>query len=196
MELTGALAAVALAIRVYQPYGVPAEDLQMAQTHAQQIFEDAGIAMTWIACGSRTPKDGVSSRRCDEPLASNELMVRVRPTGPAVTGQVVPLGFSLINERTAQPAAVSLVYADRIWSLARSVAVDARQVLGRAIAHEIGHLLLNASGHPARGLMRARWSQAELRRNVPDDWTFRKEEADAMRAAVASRAPDRKQDRQ
>ena len=190
MELTGAVAAVALAVRVYQPYGVAVEDLRAAQTHAQHILGEAGIAVTWVVCGTRAPRED-SSRQCDAPLGSNELIVRVQPNGPPATGRDASLGYSLVNAQTGEHAAVSLVYADRIQSLARRVAVDARQVLGRAIAHEIGHLLLNAADHSTHGLMRARWSQTELRRNAPDDWKFLNAEADAMRAAIASRTSRR-----
>ena len=35
------------------------------------------------------------------------------------------------------------------------------KILGHAIAHEVGHVLLGTNGHSVGGLMRARWGRAE-----------------------------------
>jgi hypothetical protein len=40
---------------------------------------------------------------------------------------------------------------------------DAGQILGNAIAHEIGHLLLNNQSHSASGIMRGDWNLWDLR---------------------------------
>jgi hypothetical protein len=76
---------------------------------------------------------------------------------------------------------------DSTCAFERGAAADPRQVLGLAIAHEIGHLLLNTNTHAAAGLMRAGWSRSELHRNVSSDWRFLDTEAAMMRAAVATR---------
>ena len=96
------------------------------------------------------------------------------------------MGFSLVNSRNGV-AHLSTVYSDQVASVSRRAGVDARVVLGRAIAHEIGHLLLDSNQHAKAGLMREIWSQSELRRNNPADWSFQDEEARIMRAAVSSR---------
>jgi hypothetical protein len=54
-------------------------------------------------------------------------------------------------------------------------------LLGRAIAHEIGHLLLGSAEHPRLGLMRALWSHDELRGRKPAHWGFSAREAAQMR---------------
>ena len=79
------------------------------------------------------------------------------------------LGFVLVdvNERRGS---LATVYSDRGAALSRRAGVDAAELLGRAIAHEIGHLLLGTDRHGSRGLMRASWSGADLRRNLATDW--------------------------
>jgi hypothetical protein len=67
--------------------------------------------------------------------------------------------------------------------MARVGGVDGAILLARAIAHEIGHLLMGTTQHASNGLMRAVWSQAELRRKAAADWEFSKAEAQAMRRA-------------
>jgi hypothetical protein len=86
---------------------------------------------------------------------------------------------------------LATVYADLAERVALRAGVAPRPVLGRAIAHEIGHLLLNSNSHPATGLMRAGWSQRELRRNDAGDWQFLESEVATMQAAAARRSRER-----
>lgn len=85
------------------------------------------------------------------------------------------------------PAFLATIYADLVASVARSAGVDGRTLLGRAVAHEIGHLLLGTNQHAAAGLMRATWSQADLRRKDGPGWQFQDGETQAMRRALSAR---------
>jgi hypothetical protein len=64
--------------------------------------------------------------------------------------------------------------------VSRRTGLDAPELLGRAIAHEIGHLLLRAPGHAQSGLMRPLWTDEELSQNRPGDWTFSEAERDRV----------------
>jgi hypothetical protein len=66
--------------------------------------------------------------------------------------------------------------------MAERTGVDAHALLGRAIAHELGHLLMATSAHGPNGLMRPVWSQSEIRSRQIDDWIFRPREIAAIRA--------------
>jgi hypothetical protein len=68
-----------------------------------------------------------------------------------------------------------------VLTRAHEANVDSGRLLGRAIAHEIGHLLLGTSGHANRGLMRARWLTGELQRDWPLDWILSAPEGSRMR---------------
>jgi hypothetical protein len=61
--------------------------------------------------------------------------------------------------------------------------------LGYAVAHEIGHLLLNSPRHSTAGLMRELWSSSEIQAGRTADWVFLSEEAETMRRAIAARQP-------
>jgi hypothetical protein len=61
-------------------------------------------------------------------------------------------------------------------------------LLGRAIAHEMGHLLLGTADHPRLGLMRALWSNDELRGLKPTNWGFSAREAAQMRQTLRGRS--------
>jgi hypothetical protein len=79
------------------------------------------------------------------------------------------------------------VYVDRVKSVARGAGTDARRVLGLAMAHEIGHVLLNSNTHAPTGLMRANWSRNEMRRNDAAAWRFLDIEATHVRCAALER---------
>jgi len=85
-----------------------------------------------------------------------------------------------VNSNHVQASVMATVFADRVRDIARAAGIDQRVLLGLAIAHEIGHLLLSTNTHAATGLMRARWSQADLRRTKPSDWRFIDRDARAM----------------
>ena len=82
---------------------------------------------------------------------------------------------------------LATIYLDRVQELAALAAVDESELLGRAIAHEIGHMLIGRPDHSRTGLMRAVWVSGELRRGVPTDWLFSGGEAAELRRQLASR---------
>ena len=75
---------------------------------------------------------------------------------------------------------LSTVYVTRVEAMARAAGATADVLLGRVIAHELGHLLIGTARHSSTGLMRAEWSVTELRRRRDDDWRFTPTDVSAM----------------
>jgi hypothetical protein len=177
--------------RTFNHAGVPGGDLQKAQARAETILREAGIEVSWLNCWvvNREPAD--ASPRCRQPLGATDLMLRVGSARLDNGRQYVSLGFSLVNAADGTAPFLATVYADLVVNVARGATVDARELMGLAIAHEIGHLLLATNQHAPAGLMRAAWSRTELRHNHKADWQFLSDEADAMRMAIAARAAAR-----
>jgi hypothetical protein len=105
----------------------------------------------------------------------------VRSDKEAPSGDDESLGTALIDPATGT-GVLATVYVDRVERLARGSQGDLGTLLGRAMAHEIGHLLLGRSAHAVHGLMRPRWTRAEVTRNARADWGFESQELRAMRA--------------
>src|SRR4029450_11358224 len=185
---TGDMQRPALVVRTYAIFEVSSDALRAARACAKAIFDIAGIDVSWVDCW-RTKRDPVGvGPRCWQPLASNEVVLRILATGPAKGSRSGSMGFSLVNGTPGGEApSFSTVFANLVTALARGAGVDARRVLGYVVAHEIGHLLLNNPHHPNAGLMRAMWSPVELRRDLAADWTFVSEEAETMRHALVAR---------
>jgi len=163
-----------------------ARDIATARRVASAILERAAIRVTWVECGQPDAADA-SSEVCSRPRKWDELVVRVVPLGNA-SGSAPrgSLGFAFVDVQ-AGGGWLATVYPDRVERLATAAGVDRAELLGRAMAHEIGHLLLGTNDHAGAGLMRASWSGADLRRNRAAEWVFHREEGEAMRRRIGTR---------
>ena len=157
-----------------------------ARRTASEILGRAGVEVAWLECA--VPADvPAASGACSQPLRWNELVVRILPAGTvAHQREVHALGFAFVDLETGG-GSMATVYADRVGVMARSASVNPAELLGRAMAHEIGHLLLGTNRHAPRGLMRAFWSSTDLRQSLATQWQFRGDEGPMMRRGVASR---------
>jgi hypothetical protein len=150
-----------VAIRVYDTSGLEAGVLGSALTAASPLLADAGIDAVWEDCGVEDS--------CGRPLAVGELIVRV--VKAPEQSPVTRVGEAVLDPKR-NAGVFATIYADRIAALAATTAVDSAPLIGRVIAHEIGHLLLGLSSHRTTGLMRPRWRGSEIVKNDAADWTW------------------------
>ena len=178
--------AATIFIRSYNNFGVPAPDLAVAREHARAILQEAGVDVVWIDCWAGGRREAVATvDRCEEPVGS-AIVLRLQKTRETDRSRFVSMGFSLVGIPGAAPF-LATVYVDRAESVARGAGIDPRRVLGLAIAHEVGHVLLNSNSHAPSGLMRADWSRTELRRQDPAAWHFLETEAAQVRMMALER---------
>ena len=178
----GPLPTAHLKVRVYNAAVVPAADQAVALRAAATTLAAAGIGTSWVLCGDVASDP--TATVCNTPLDPSELSVRlVKLPGTASAKGELQLGYSLIDT-TAGAGTLATIYADRVAWLAGEAGADIPTLVGLAIAHEIGHLLLGTNAHAGSGLMRAVWSRAELRSNDATDWLVGPSEAARMRSSV------------
>lgn len=172
---------ITLTVRLYNTSGIPSDQLAAARDAAETILRDTGINVTFRLCGRRA--GGTDS--CDEPLKRAEVVVRIIEA-PAFNATLHPdaYGVTYIVKETNR-GWLATVFSDRIRAAAERVGVDAGIVLGRVMAHEVGHLLLGIDYHGANGVMRAEWSDETLNHGA-EDWRFSMVEAEQMQRVVAS----------
>ena len=174
-------ARAAVAIRTYDYAAVSTEQLAAARLEAARIFERAGISLEWIECRVPGRMDGAA---CTEPLlVGRDLMLRLVDRQPARGERIVALGESMLD-REHRSGVLMTIDVFPVRAIAEQAFTAVPTLLGRAIAHEIGHLLLGSAAHPPSGLMRALWSRDELRGLKPAHWGFSAREAAQMRQAV------------
>ena len=114
-------------------------------------------------------------------------MVRLLRSSRLSESKRVRLGEAQVDTQ-AHMGLIATVFVDRVVNTSSRAGTDAPGVLGRVIAHEIGHLLIGSSRHPKNGLMRAVWTDVELRHSVGLEWQFSASEARSMRAEIARRS--------
>jgi hypothetical protein len=168
-----------VAVRLFDMSGLPDSDVHEAVKVATRLFEAAGLQLIVTNC----PVERAGDAACTSDLAPNERVVRVIRSPAAWKTNNVRLGNAVVVPGT-QPGVLATVYADRVAWKAADVGIDRPLLLGRAIAHEVGHLLLGTSSHSPLGLMRAQWTPEELRRDWPTDWFFSTRDASRLRTAA------------
>jgi hypothetical protein len=179
----------AVVVRTYNYAAVSSAHLDAAKSEAARIFERAGITLAWVECRVPGGTDGAS---CTGPmLAGRDLMLRLVDRAPAEGERIVALGESMLD-REQRSGVLMTIDLFPVRAVAQQAFTAIPTLLGRAIAHEIGHLLLGSGEHPRAGLMRAFWSRDELRGLKPAHWGFSSREAAQMRQAVrgSSRVAD------
>ena len=178
----------AVVLRTYDYANVSSDLLAPARKEAEHIFKGARIAMQWIDCAVPGKKEGAP---CMEPLApGRDLILRLvdrAPVNASDAPRVVALGESMVD-REERGGVLMTVDLFPVRAIGQRTSAGIAVLLGRAIAHEIGHLLLGSAHHPRLGLMRALWSNDELRGLKPTNWGFSSREAAQMRQTVRGRS--------
>src|SRR5690242_5147054 len=167
--LSQSVLALTLVVRIYDAYGVPADHLAKARTTVDAIMQTANVAVTWPQCP------------CASPVVAGELVVRIIGSSPA--SDRTSLGFSYVDVEH-KAGTLATVFADRVHTLAAVAGADKSELLGRAIAHEIAHLLLGTREHERAGLMRGVWTANELAEQRPWDWMLSDTERGRIHQAV------------
>jgi hypothetical protein len=185
-SLDESTARVPLAVLIYDGFGVTADDIIAARAEADAIFRKAGIAPVWFDCGLVEARWQDPTDRCKSGIGSDGIIVRLRRSTRLDESYRLALGEAQIDT-LAHTGSIATVYADRVAITSDRAGANARGVLGRVIAHEIGHLLIGTNQHSTNGLMRAVWTDLELRRAIGLEWQFSRSEARCMRAEIARR---------
>lgn len=177
--------------------------LAKAEQMASRIFAQAGLASRWA----------------DAPLSAQDS--RYATTDPAVDGlshiwvNILPASMS---NRLTLPAGVSglapgagpdrvlaYIFYDRLEEVEKTqlAAVQRRDtdlrtspaaLLGTAVAHEVGHILLNLDVHSKAGIMRGNWDSGVLNDIVSGYMHFTKDQGATMQAEVARRTRSSRSD--
>jgi hypothetical protein len=146
----------AITILVYNYAPASSATMARAELETGRIFSQAGVGVVWLDCLGR--KDDDAQGLCVRPREPFDVAVRILP-GP-MPGEIhgTRFGFAVF------PALASVYYED-LLRLAKSggVAIEFSTILGCAIAHEVGHLMLGENSHSTEGIMQAEWKPKQIR---------------------------------
>jgi hypothetical protein len=182
------MVALLLVVRVFDRSGQSLEDRTVAVRTADAILRQAEVTSRWIDCSADAR---ATASACTTPALPGELAMRITPAPPEPRPTTRrALGYSLVEPEVGG-GTLGTVFSDRVAWLAEASRTSRQALLGRAIAHEIGHLLLGTNEHPRHGLMRAVWTAADLRRNRDDDWRFTQVDVARLRRSRLAADPIR-----
>ena len=172
-------------IRIHDYARIADDVLAQAQERVTDIYKTIGVQMRWqiTVC---PPDPSAPAAALTE--ASDFVLIVLSPhmsrrlkVAPDVLGMAVvpPHGGGRI----------AYVLFDRITRVARAARSDVTDVLGRVMAHEIGHLMLPDGSHSGSGLMRADWNIKELHRPRHSAFEFTVPQGEAIRRRLRGSAP-------
>jgi hypothetical protein len=162
-----------ITVRVYESSSLAFMVDPRALAEAERILGAAFVDVRWTICNSASRAEG-----CEVSPRQSELLLRFVPEGAARLETPARLGEAYIV--CGEAGVLATVYFTRVARLADAAHTDLGTLLGRVIAHELGHLLMGPSEHANRGLMRQHWTYDEVRRNRAGDWEFAAEDVAAM----------------
>jgi hypothetical protein len=168
---------ISVAARIYNTARVPSDLAAAARAVAARTLGVTHIDIAWRNCDA--------ADECGQVPPRGELIIRLVRSSDAI-GKAAALVLGEASVDTGAGAGVlATIYVDRVELMAGLSDADAASLLGRAIAHEVGHLLLATRTHSSSGLMRAQWTRNEIRANQTADWALTKADAAAIRRRAA-----------
>lgn len=159
-----------VSVRVHDTSGQTSTDRAVALALADDILSVTRTAVTWRVCDQQDSRGHHDD--CDTRVEPGTLLVRIlRSSTSSHIASRSALGHAVIDTQ-ARTGVLATVYFDRVGQQAAQAGMSLPRLLGRAIAHELGHLMLSTTAHSAVGLMREEWTVDELRTSLDRDWIF------------------------
>jgi hypothetical protein len=169
-----------ITVRVYDYTRASPTILVGAEREAGRIFHEAGLKVVWLDCtNGPTP---IPQDLCQEALEAEDVRLRI----------VLALGGHNFHDTAfgfAIAPALATVYYESALGFANydQAEFEASIVLGCAIAHEIGHLLLGSNSHSVFGIMRARWDRRDIQEGLMGAMLFTPKQARLMQTETQRR---------
>jgi hypothetical protein len=171
-----------MTIHVYDYAGVEPGVLAEAEALAARTLHKAGLRTQWSNCRASP------TTRCAAVGGVNHLYVRLLPEAMAgkLAASTRMLGMSLLTSGGTFPVD-AYVFAERVGVLAEQDRHAVPPLLGAAITHEVGHLLLAGNAHTVTGIMSAQWGPKEKKDSLMGVLTFSRSQSEQMRVDVSQR---------
>jgi hypothetical protein len=172
---------VVLPIVVFDYAHLSPSMLAKAEGEAGKILSQAGLQVVWMNCLQAQSTERPNAR-CEGEPAADSLVLRLLPKSSPADVHDSVFGFAVA------PILAS-VYVSGAAKLARSDGAEFELpvILGCAIAHEIGHLLLGAQSHASSGIMQGLWGRNQIRQAMTGRLLFRGEESIRIQREAESR---------
>ena len=149
-------------VRVYNHVRLPSDVLSAAERETDSVFRSAGIETKWIDCPvNGEPSDAYPACRADFGPADFVMKIISPEMAAKYSWPSLLMGYAVTNCTPDLKGCWAAVSYRRVQDLALKADVSPALVLGKAMAHELGHLLLGP-GHSDTGIMRAQLDDGDF----------------------------------
>jgi hypothetical protein len=184
----GGLETFTITLRVYDYVHVSRPQLLAAEGVATAILSEAGLEAHWVDCPtSKAEWDNYPD--CKSAWVASDFVLRFMPKTMA---DLMPKGADALGstpECYVDAICTTSIFYHRVISIFESGGKASVPVLlGRAMAHEIGHMLLGENSHATKGIMRAAWSDQDLTLEARPYLRFTQEQSNQIKSRLAARA--------
>jgi hypothetical protein len=145
------LAGQQLSVLIYDYAGTGDDNLAKAHMEAAFVMRTAGVEISWQTC--------VAADACNPSSDSLTVLVLLRDA-PARDLPATALGMSIIDRENGF-SRYAHIYRTSVRRFASDSGLAESNVLGLAIAHELGHVLMGRR-HSERGIMKAVWTKQDI----------------------------------
>jgi hypothetical protein len=171
-----------ITVQIYNYSQAAPATLSKAKREAERILSAAGLRVVWLECPVQ-PSAAGSQGPCQKSPEAADLRLRVLAIPSQNKFQDTVFGFSV------HPVLASVYYD---YASRRAKSDDAEFeipiILGCAIAHELGHLLLGTNSHSDTGIMQPRWEPSQFRQLMMGALLFTTAQSNLMREQVQTRS--------
>jgi hypothetical protein len=171
----------ALSLSLFNDARVPPSIVNSAEETASRIFAQSGIELHWLPCG-REEESVEEQRACIQTYFPEHLHVHIVNSNPHLNGSVFGISYFSADGIGSQAD----VFYTKIASFHDVSSVEPGTLLGHAMAHELGHLLLGSNSHSLTGLMCANWRTKDLIHMEQGGLLFSEEQSLKMKAKLST----------
>jgi len=175
---------------------VDSKTIAQAEKVASRIFQQAGVVSQWA--DAPVPGQDSSNAPDQQAVGLSDLRVNILPAAMSDKWNLAA-GVTGLTPGEGPNRVLAYIFYNRVEEMQRrhleafqrkdaEFPVSAAELLGAAIAHEVGHILLNLAIHSKTGIMRGNWDLGVLQDSIYGCLYFTKDQEKTMQAEVARRA--------
>jgi len=175
---------VQLRVSVFNSSSISPATIGRAESEAGRVLREVGLEVIWLNC----PQDGqheASLGLCSEASFPSHLHLHILRASRNLKASTVGISFSAEDGK----GCYADLFYEPIQQLQEETHASASVILGHAMAHELGHLLLGTNSHSPSGLMRAHWTGEDLRNASKGNLLFSREQSLRIINRIGNGAP-------
>jgi hypothetical protein len=139
------------------------------------------VDVIWIDCAANVGA-------CQTLRGPSEFWLRIlAQMSPAINGRIDLLGFTQFGDTAEDRIQCVNIFYPMVEAVSEKEQTDSDQILGAAVAHEIGHLYLGRNGeaHSPTGIRCGVWLHREFELLSIGELNFTQEQGARIRAAMS-----------